>query len=79
VKLHTAKSAFLKEKTMKYFEENLPPRQFVRIHRSYIVHVNDVTKIELCEKENYRVYLKNGEMLKASSSGYKALKEALSL
>jgi len=79
VKLHTAKTAYLKEKTMKYFEENLPLQQFIRIHRSYIVNVNKVIKIELYEKDNYRVHLKNGELLKASSSGYKALKAAVSL
>jgi len=79
VKLHTAKKAYLKEKTMKYFEENLPAGQFVRIHRSYIVNVNEVAKIELYEKESYRVHLKSGETLKASSSGYKALKAAVSL
>jgi len=79
VKLHTAKKAYLKEKTMKYFEENLPSGQFIRIHRSYIVNVNEVAKIELYEKESYRVHLKNGEHLKASSNGYKALKAAVSL
>ena len=78
VKLHTAKKAFLKEKTMKYFEGCLP-NYFIRIHRSYIVNVNEVAKIELYEKETYRVYLKNGEMLKASSNGYKALKAAVRL
>ncbi|MDR1666307.1 MAG: LytTR family DNA-binding domain-containing protein [Bacteroidales bacterium] len=77
VKLHTDKNAFLKEKTMKYLEENLPS-QFIRIHRSYIVNVNRVSKIELYEKESYRVYLKDGTLLKASSGGYKALKEAVS-
>jgi DNA-binding LytR/AlgR family response regulator len=41
--------------------------------------VNEVAKIELYEKETYRVYLKNGEMLKASSNGYKALKAAVRL
>ena len=79
VKLHTENKAFLKEKTMKYFEENLPHRQFIRIHRSYIVNVNEVSKIELYEKESYRVYLKNGEILKAGSTGYKALKKMVSL
>lgn len=78
IKLHTAKSAYLKEKTMKYFEGCLP-NYFIRIHRSYIVNVNEVAKIELYEKETYRVYLKNGEMLKASSNGYKALKAAVRL
>ncbi len=79
VKLITAKGGFLKEKTMKYFEANLPREQFVRIHRSYIVNVNEVAKIELFEKETYRVHLKSGEVLKASSTGYKALKEAVRL
>ena len=79
VKLHTARSAYLKEKTMKYFEENLPSQQFIRIHRSYIVNVNEVSKIELYEKDSYRVHLKSGELLKASSNGYKALKAAVIL
>ena len=79
VKLHTTKSAYLKEKTMKYFEENLPSGQFIRIHRSFIVNVNEVAKIELYEKDSYRVHLKSGELLKASSNGYKALKAAVSL
>ncbi|MDR3366156.1 MAG: LytTR family transcriptional regulator DNA-binding domain-containing protein [Prevotellaceae bacterium] len=77
VQLHTEKGVFLKEKTMKYFEENFPPQQFIRVHRSFIVNVDMVAKIELYEKEAYRVHLKSGETLKASSNGYKALKEAV--
>ncbi|MDR2358399.1 MAG: LytTR family DNA-binding domain-containing protein [Prevotellaceae bacterium] len=79
VKLHTAAGAFLKEKTMKYFEANLPPQQFIRIHRSFIVNVDKVAKIELFEKETYRVHLKNGAILRASSTGYKLLKETVKL
>jgi two-component system LytT family response regulator len=77
VKLHTEKGVFLKEKTMKYFEESFPPQQFIRVHRSFIVNVDVVAKIELYEKGAYRVHLKSGEALKASGSGYKALKEAV--
>jgi two-component system LytT family response regulator len=79
VKLHTGKGWFLKEKTMKYFETNLAAQQFVRIHRSFIVNVDEVAKIELFEKETYRVYLKNGTPLKASSAGYKLLKATVKL
>jgi two-component system LytT family response regulator len=79
VKLYTAAGVFLKEKTMKYFEANLPPQQFVRIHRSSIVNVDEVEKIELFEKEAYRVHLKNGTTLRASSTGYKLLKETVKL
>jgi two-component system LytT family response regulator len=79
VKLHALNGTFLKEKTMKYFEANLSSQQFIRIHRSYIVNVDKVAKIELFEKETYRVHLKNGTLLKASSSGYKLLKETVKL
>jgi len=79
VKLHTSEGTFLKEKTMKYFEENLPPQQFVRIHRSYIVNVDFVAKIALYEKEKFHVHLKNNSILKASLNGYKALKEIVKL
>ncbi|MDR3329400.1 MAG: LytTR family DNA-binding domain-containing protein [Prevotellaceae bacterium] len=79
VKVHTAKGAFLKEKTMKYFEENLPPQQFIRVHRSFTVNVDEVASIELYEKETYRVHLKSGEVLKASVGGYKALKALVRL
>ena len=79
VKLHSSEGVFLKEKTMKYFEEHLPPQQFVRIHRSYIVNVDHVAKIALYEKDKFHVHLKNNDILKASQSGYKALKEVVRL
>ena len=77
VQLHTAKGVFIKEQTMKFYEEKLPFPQFVRVHRSFIVNVNQVAKIELYEKENYRLYLKNGKTVKTSGAGYKILKEVI--
>jgi len=79
VSLHTGKGSFLKEQTMKFFEENLPSQQFVRIHRSFIVNVNEVMNIELYEKESYRVHLRSGKKLKASVSGYRVLKDSVQL
>lgn len=79
VLIHTAEGKFLKEQTMKYFEENLSAEHFVRIHRSCIVHAECISKIELYEKQNYRITLKTGQQLKASAAGYKLLKAALRL
>lgn len=79
VMLHASSGKFLKERTMKYFEQHLPTGQFVRIHRSYIVNVDCVAKIELYNKDSYMVHLKNGENLKASSNGYKLLKQTVRL
>ncbi|MCL1973348.1 MAG: LytTR family transcriptional regulator DNA-binding domain-containing protein [Bacteroidetes bacterium] len=77
VQLHTAKGVFIKEQTMRFYEENLPFPHFVRVHRSFIVNVEQVAKIELYEKESYRLFLKNGKNLKTSGAGYKILKEVL--
>lgn len=79
VMIHTPDGKFLKEQTMKYFEENLPAERFIRIHRSTIVHADCISKIELYEKQNYRITLKTGQQLKASVGGYKQLKGALKL
>lgn len=66
---------------MKYFERSLPSPEFVRIHRSYIVNTEQILRVELFGKETYqvRLRLKDGTYLRASSAGYKLLKERLSL
>jgi two-component system, LytTR family, response regulator len=79
VKIHTGDGSFLKEKTMKYFEFHLNPAQFMRIHRSYIVNVNYILRLEYYDKENHIAILKNNERLKVSDSGYKLLRKALNL
>lgn len=68
----------LKTKTMKYYEEHLPPDLFMRIHRSFIVNVEYITKLEPYSKDNYLAVLKNGEKIPVSRTGYKALREKLS-
>ena len=79
VTLHVKGERYLKEKTMKYFESHLDPAQFVRIHRSSIINVDFMDKIEYYDKESHMVLMKDGTRLKASTSGYRALKEVLNL
>lgn len=77
VRIHSEGSEYLKEKTMKFFETHLNPDQFVRIHRSFILNVNELDKLERYEKDSYIAVLKNGNKLKVSASGYKSLKKIL--
>ncbi len=77
VMIYTTQSKHLKEKTMKYFETHLPPNQFIRIHRSYIVNVDYISQIEHFTKDSYLAILKNGTKLKISDSGYKLLRQRL--
>lgn len=75
VMVHSSEGKFLKQKTMKFFEEHLAPKEFVRIHRSSIVRIDRIKEIELFEKDSYRVVLKDGTRLPVSRSGYTKLKE----
>lgn len=79
VMIYTQEGRHLKEKTMKYFETHLDPEQFIRIHRSYIVNAKFIDRIEYYDKESYAVLTKTGAKLKASTSGYKLLKQALNM
>lgn len=79
VKLNTTEGNFSKNKTMAFFEQSLDVEQFIRIHRSYIVNLSQVTKIELKEKESYVVLLKTGIWLPVSKTGYVKLKSALGI
>lgn len=79
VMIHTAEARHLKEKTMKYFETHLDPGQYIRIHRSFIVNAKFIDRIEYYDKENYAVLMKNGAKLRASTTGYKLLKQMLNM
>jgi two-component system LytT family response regulator len=79
VKIHTAEGSFLKNKTMGYFEQTLEPQNFIRIHRSYLVNVQLITRIEPYEKENHLAVLSIGVRLPVSKSGYAKLKQALGI
>ncbi len=79
VMLYTEKEKFLKQKTMKYFENHLDPHEFIRIHRSYIVRTDRIGKIEPYEKSSFVVVLKDETSLPVSKSGFTKLKSVLDL
>jgi len=79
VKIHTKEGHFLKNKTMGHFEQSLDANQFVRTHRSYIINIHQVTRIDPYEKDNHVAILKSGAQVPVSRSGYGKLKIVLGL
>ncbi|MEC5142549.1 LytTR family transcriptional regulator DNA-binding domain-containing protein [Chitinophaga sp. 212800010-3] len=79
VKIVTQEGSFLKNKTMSFFEQTLDPQQFARVHRSYMLNVNQVTRIDPYEKENHLAILRSGARVLVSKTGYPKLKAALGL
>jgi two-component system LytT family response regulator len=79
VKVVTAEGNFLKNKTMSFFEKSLPASQFVRTHRSYIINVQQISRIDPYEKESHLAILRSGARLPVSRSGYQHLKSVLGI
>jgi two-component system LytT family response regulator len=79
VKVHTKDGAFLKNKTMGHFETVLNRDQFVRTHRSYMVNISEITRIDPYEKENHLAILKSGARVPVSKAGYVKLKSVLGI
>ncbi len=79
VKIFTAEGHFLKKKTMQYFEESLPAQEFIRIHRSYIVNAQLITRITPYEKDSHMALLTSGTQLPVSKAGYNKLKTVLGI
>lgn len=79
VNLHTATGAFLKKRTMGYFEQALDEQQFVRVHRSYIVQVQQITRIDPYQKDTFLAVLRSGAQVPVSRTGYNKLKTVLQL
>ena len=64
---------------MSFFEQSLNSRQFVRTHRSYIINVQEITRIDPYEKESHLAILKSGAKIPVSKTGYVKLRAVLGL
>jgi two-component system LytT family response regulator len=79
VKVFTKEGYFLKNKTMSHFEQVLDASQFVRSHRSYIINLQQITRIDPYEKDNHVAILRSGAKVPVSRTGYPKLKAILGL
>lgn len=79
VKIVTADGQFLKKRTMSFYERSLADYHFVRVHRSYLVNTQLITRIDAYEKESHLLRLSTGAELPVSKSGYAKLKAALGI
>jgi two-component system LytT family response regulator len=68
---------FLKEQTMAEIEGALDPARFVRIHRSYILNLERLTRLEPYGRDTRVAVLADGTRLPVSRSGYARLNELL--
>ncbi|HVP00502.1 MAG TPA: protein kinase [Bryobacteraceae bacterium] len=77
IALRSEKKNYLKQQTISSIELQLDPKKFVRIHRSYIVNLERIARIEPYTKDSRVAVLADGTQLPVSRSGHVRLKELL--
>ena len=75
VAVHAAGHSHLKHQALAELAEALDPERFVRIHRSYLVNVDRIARVELLGKDQRVVILRDGHQLPVSRSGHERLRE----
>ena len=77
IKIVTNDGSYLKKSTLSHIEQTLDPQQFIRVHRSYLVPVSQLVRIEPYEKESHIAILQCGAKVLVSKSGMTKLKSTL--
>ena len=77
IALRSEKKNYLKQQTISSIEAQLDPKRFVRIHRSYIVNLERIARIEPYTKDSRVAVLHDGSQLPVSRSGHAKLKTLL--
>jgi two-component system, LytTR family, response regulator len=79
IKINIKGDCFLKKQTMQKIESQLNADKFVRVHRSFVVNINEITKLELVGKEVYQALLRDQTRIPLSKTGYAKLKSVLGI
>jgi len=69
--------AYLKDQTMAAVEASLDAARFVRIHRSYLLNIDRIARVELYAKDSRLAILRDGRKLPVSRAGYARLSKLL--
>jgi two-component system LytT family response regulator len=77
IRIHAGRESYLIRETMNAMEEKLDPDQFVRIHRSTIVNLDCIEKMQLWFGGDYMVILRDATELKLSRGYREKLEERL--
>jgi two-component system, LytTR family, response regulator len=74
---HSGGREFLKEQPLAEVEQTLDAARFVRVHRSYLLNVDRLARVEPLTKDSRIAILKDGRRLPLSRAGYQRLNALL--
>ncbi len=73
----TGGKRLLKQQTLGELEKLLDPQRYIRIHRSFILNIERLARLELYAKDSRLAILNDGTHLPVSRAGYARLKQLL--
>ena len=74
IMIHSEGKSILKTQALSDIETQLDPQKFIRIHRSYVINLAQLNRIERVTKDSVLAILNSGKQLPISRSGYERLK-----
>jgi two-component system LytT family response regulator len=77
VAFHSDGKSYLKDQTLAAVDSLLDPARFVRIHRSYLLNIERIARVELYAKDSRIAILRDGTKLPVSRAGYARLAKLL--
>ena len=77
IAVHAAERTLLKDQTLSSLESQLDPRRFVRVHRSYLLNLDRLARLEAASKDTKVAILRDGREIPVSRSGYERLQQLL--
>lgn len=77
IRIFTRDGHYLKKSTLARIENSFDPAKFVRVHRSYLIPVSRLVRIEPYEKDSHIALLQSGAKIPVSKSGLEKLKKVL--
>ncbi|MAN03679.1 MAG: DNA-binding response regulator [Owenweeksia sp.] len=79
VKIYSREGNFMKKKTLQHFEDTLSKEVFARIHRTHLLNISYLERIDPYHKNSHIARLKDGTYIPVSRTGYQRLKETLNI
>jgi len=77
VEIHAGGKSWLKQQSLAEIEQSLDPARFVRVHRSHLVSLDRIARIEPWGKDSRIAILKDGSEVPVSRGGYQRLRERM--
>ena len=77
VEIHAGGKSWLKTQPLTDLAEGLDPQKFVRVHRSFVVQVDRIARLELYAKDSRVAILRDGREIDVSRAGYARLRELM--